>query len=302
MKCGVDFGSSLTKVVWNNELGFQYKSTADTSLDSILAQMKTDLIINANVAGIGKKDQLHGLIVKSLEGDSIENELKLQAEGVRRIIPSLPNKFLIVPIGTGTSYSLIEDNKLKRFPYGNHFAGGYLKWRAALSGAVDFNDFISQAAKGKPLDLLVKDMIPEKSNSFEGQFVVASTGKATISSTKEDICETAINDVVTITLRDLLILDMVPDFHGIENIVYLGSSVARIPQLKTALEIYTSLIGKKPYFSEQGEFALAMGAYHMDSPDRVNYEIVPLDGYTPAKGSTLAKLRGFGLLLKSKLT
>jgi hypothetical protein len=43
--------------------------------------------------------------------------------------------------------------------------------------------------------------------------------------------------------------------------VYVGSTVSRTPMLRGRMNMYSFAIGKLSHVPEQGEFALALGAY-----------------------------------------
>ncbi len=270
MKAGVDFGTSLAKAAWMNNGEFSFSSTADAELKDIARQLSHDGVRKVHLAGIGYSDDLAGYFndfeIKTAEGDPIENEVRLQAEGTRRLLEDNGYKgdsFLVVSIGTGTSYALVTRDGATKFPIGNSLGGGFINGLAQILGASDYNELATRSTEGMLLDLCVKDMIPDKKGTFEGELVVANFGKGTSDSKRSSVYASVISTVAVATIRDVLLLGMIPNFQPPNDIVYIGSTVARTPVLKNLLQAYSAAIGKSPHFPEHGEFALAVGAYHM---------------------------------------
>jgi len=265
MKAGVDIGSSLVKAVWIKEEGYKLFSTADTPLEEIAQELKEDGIKRINVVGIGSHaDYFKDFDIKTTEGDKIENEVRLQARGVKKMLENPDISFLLVSIGTGTSYTLVKGEKVIRFPLGNSISGGYINGLGKVLGMQDYNELVKLSAASMPLDLCVKDMIPEKAGTFEGELIIANFGKGTADSEKGRAYASVVSSVAVTSIRDIMLMNMMPAFQPPKDIVYIGSTVSRTPLLKNLLNQYSIMIGKNPHFPKNGEFALAMGAYHME--------------------------------------
>ncbi len=268
MEAGVDFGSSLTKAVWNEHGFHQYSSTADCPLKKIAYSMAQANVTQINVAGIGytservKEFAVYGMKVKTFEGDPIQNEIRLQAQGVRQLlgVKYQGKEFLLVSVGTGTSYTIVKENNFSRLPMGSPLGGGYINGWGNILGAQNYAELVAEATKGISLDLRVKDLIPEKAGSFEGELVVANFCKATAGASKQDIYATLIGNVATATIQGIMDYSINPAFPIPEDVVYIGSTVSHTPLLKELLASYSLMIGKTPHFPKQGEFALALGA------------------------------------------
>lgn len=270
MKVGIDFGSSLVKAVWVEQGFYQYVSTADCSLQKLAYQMAQADVTQVNVAGIGyslKRVQdftSYGMKVKPFEGDPIQNEIQLQAQGARQLLASTKyqgKEFLLVSIGTGTSLTVVGENTVAKLPLGSPFGGGFIHGLGNIFGAQSYAELAAEASKGTSLDLCVKDMISEKAGSFEGELIVAHFGKAKNDAKKEDIYATIISTVAAATIKDILGYSINPAFPIPGDIVYIGSTVSRTPLLREFLQSYSLMIGKTPHFPKYGEFALARGAY-----------------------------------------
>ena len=270
MKAGIDFGTTLVKVVWKHENNYTFLSTAKQPLEEIIKELKKEGIKQLNIVGIKSRNihRITGLADFELiapKGDLITNEIELQANGLKKLLEleNIPtDKFLIVSIGTGTSYTFVDKFNIKRFPLGNSIGGGYIRGIGELFGTKNYQEMVEHAVGGKILDYCIKDAIPEKEGTFEGELVIANFGKADSKSKNKDIYASTINCVVVSTIRDIMLIDMIPDFKVPDDIIYIGSTLSNNQLLKELLIKYSQMIGKKPEFPFYGEYALAIGAYH----------------------------------------
>ncbi len=269
MISGVDFGSSLVKAVWLEDGNYKFSSTASKGLGEIVGSLRASGISKVNAAGIGFSK--HASLFQNFElafpqGDAIQAEIKLQADGVKRLLGSEVfngKSFLLVSIGTGTSYTKVSGSEAVKFPLGSSLGGGFINGLAKVFGCQNYGEFALKSASGTPLDLLVKDALPQTAGSFQGELVIASFGKAGDNSNDSNTCASAVSTVAVSTIRDVMILDMVPSFQGLDDVVFIGSTVSNTPLLKGMLEVFSNAIGKQPHFPENGEFSLAIGALHM---------------------------------------
>jgi type II pantothenate kinase len=266
MKAGLDIGSSLVKAVWMNGGKYRYASTADAPLEQIARQMSEERVTHLNLAGIGNKAAcLERFSFSATDGDIIENEVRLQAKGTKHLLEMQGytlDEFLLVSIGTGTSYTLVKNSGEIKFPIGNPLGGGFINGLGKILGANNYGELAAMSEEGVALDLLIKDMIPEKSGTIEGEMVVANFGKAAYDSGIPSAYASIISTVAIAIVKDIAVFRNVPDFQPPKDVVFIGSTVARTPLLKDLLYANSKIIGKAAYFPEHGEFALAMGAYH----------------------------------------
>lgn len=267
MKAGLDFGSTLIKAAWMNEGKLRFATTADTSLENIVRLLHSEGIKQINIAGIGYSDiyaeYLKDFNVKMPEGDLIAYEKRLQAKGVAELIKNYGlNKFILVSVGTGTSYTL----KLYCFtiplPMGNSLGGGFLEGFGKHLGIEDYCEMSRMASDGNPLNIYVKDKVPGLKDTAVGDYVVAHMAKASKDSSKEDILATAIDAISATTAKDLAMLShFLKIFKWTKDVIYIGTAVSGFPALRKSLENYTEKCGKIAHFPDKGEYALAVGAY-----------------------------------------
>lgn len=270
MKAGLDFGSSLVKVVWMENDSFKYLSTADCSLQKIAYLIAQADVTQINVAGIGYSPEriqdfaAYGMKIKQFEGDAIQNEIQLQAQGARQLLANgkyQGKEFLLVSIGTGTSFTVVGENTAAKLPFGSPIGGGYINGQRLIHGARSHSELATEAATGMSLDLCVKDIMLEKAGSFEGELVISYFGKAKVNATKQDIYATIIGHVAKAAIQGIMSYSINAAFPIPEDVVYIGSTVSHTPLLKELLQSYSLMIGKTPHFPKYGEFALARGAY-----------------------------------------
>lgn len=277
MKAALDVGSSLVKAVWKRGEELHFASTADYSLQRILASMNSDGVRDVLRVGNGpvSEESLTRTIkqagadfnVRTISGDPIDTEIRLQAAGARKLLEQSaqrPASFLLISVGTGTSYTFVSEDSYKHFQFGNSLSGGTLLGEAKALGFGSYDAFAAAASRGTPQHLLYKDLLPALAGSLKGEFVVSSGGRLYEDSSLEDRCATKVSSVGIATLRDTLILGEIPPFSSTQDIVYIGSTIARTPLLKGMLAGYSSALGKKPHFPKNSEFALALGAYHSE--------------------------------------
>lgn len=254
MKAGMDFGTTLVKAVWNNG-NYMLASTAEQSLDEIIAMMKKDGVRQINAAGINTA-VFEGFEIYRKSGDIIQNEIEMQAKGAKELLRISGNpleKFLIVSIGTGTSYTFV-DKSIEKCPFGNSISGGFMLGLGKLLGAKDCKDIESRAVNGEAMDLRIRDIAPEKAGTFEGELVIANFGKQ--SRNPDDAFASIVHAVAVATVRDVALIG-----RGFSNVAYIGTPIGKNKVLKNYLEAYTRAIGRQPYFPANGEYSLAMGAF-----------------------------------------
>lgn len=225
MRAGIDVGSTLIKIALKKDGKFKFYSQADYS--------------KKQLQDILKKNNVSQIIFVGIKADkNIAREIKLQAQGVRALA-KLPKKFVLVSIGTGTSYTLVNGKKIKRLPLGNSLAGGFILGLGKSLGFKNFPEIIKAADKGniKKADIYFKDLI------------VANLAKFNIK--KEDLAAGLMNVVAITIMKDLMLYKL-----DKENIFFIGSTLKNNFCLKKLLKKYI----KKSVFIKNGEFATAVGA------------------------------------------
>ncbi|MFA6027552.1 MAG: hypothetical protein WC752_01365 [Patescibacteria group bacterium] len=259
MNAGIDLGSSLIKIAFLEDKKVKFISSANYTLSKIASLLKQKKISEAQVVGIGTfpKELLFLKINNKrpvLLEDKIQEEIKLQLFGLKKLFISkgkkAPKDFLLVSIGTGTSYTRVKGKKFFKLPLGNSLGGGFM---AGMAKALEFNDFnnlSSQAGKGdyKAVDLYASD------------YIIANFAQAGALTLKRDLAAGLMNIVAITTKKDLALYSEIRRYGGFKNVVYIGSALKNNECLKKLLKKYTEELDKKSYFISYSEYGTALGA------------------------------------------
>lgn len=260
---GIDFGNSLVKAVWPSNTGYVSATVDYASLDGLKELLDHAEIQRYHLAGIQSPQYARRKMWSEqgirLTGNHLQQEIELQARGTRELLPSTLESFLLVSVGTATSYTIVRTNGLHWYNPGSTLGGAFLTHMSTLLG-LDHEQFAKEAARGKPLDLYFKDRVPRTKKTPLGNFIIASFGKTATQSSLADICAS----FVSLTAVDLVshILDVQNSCQDkpFENVVYIGTPVTKNKVLRKMLRDGTKIIGLKPSFPNDGEYALAIGA------------------------------------------
>ena len=268
MKAGIDVGTTLTKAVWSKDGQRVYASTAERTWPDLLDQLRADGVTRVATVGIGadptRRAGLDAFEAVPPLGEPIATEIRLQVDGARALLADdAPDveAFLLVAIGSGTSYALVEGPRIKRFPYGNPIGGAFLRGLGLALGIDDHAELARAAAAGRSLDLRVEEVVPELKGTPTGDFVVADFVKSKLGSPRDDVAAGLVQCVATATLRDLLLIDAAEGFHVPQHVVVVGSTAAGTPALVDALRKGTEALGRHLHAPARGPFALALGAH-----------------------------------------
>ncbi len=275
MKAGVDLGSTSLKVVYDDG-GLKFLSSHEISVDDIVRSMKTAGVTEVKAAGIGDGSILSDFKVKRNRWDPVANEVKLQALGVKKFLKmqgkSL-DKFLLVSVGSGTSYTLVEGGKIEYLDFmGNSSGGGSIKGFFEYSGIEDYQEGVKMAQGGRSPDTLLKYKMAKvkplhPKYKLLGGLFVSNMGEANKDTKLEDMLAGVITEKAVLTARDIGLLEEIPKYAGIKNIVFIGGAVTHNDLFRKLVTKYTKGVGllkrklKKPIFPDNAQFALALGAY-----------------------------------------
>ena len=281
-QAGVDLGTTFTKIAWykGEKISFAL-GTGDKCyrIEQRVQELIKDGVKTAIVTGINKEDEpaLSPLVIIRHTGDPITNELQIQAKGARKLL-ELEGKsiddFLLVSIGTGTSYTIVRGDEVGPFPFGNGIGGGFIEGimqlaRAPLSVLNDPELLEEGGMFYRAIyDKLVKEVMPETAGTFRGELAIAHFGSVPTGMVSNDnVGATVLNCVATTVIRDIIKLGMMPDWKPPKTIVFVGGVTGRFPAMRTMLEKYSKVLTEnlpswehQIIFPKNGEFAGALGA------------------------------------------
>lgn len=224
---GIDLGSTLMKIAFKKGKNFKFYSQADYSQKQLTNILKKNHITKKIFAGINADK-------------NIVREIKLQVQGVRALA-KLPKKFVLVSIGTGISYTIVNGDYYKKLSLGNSLGGGFIYGLGLALGFKSYQEIIKKAQKGnlKKADIYFKDLL------------VANMAKLNKKTKKKDIAAGLMNVVAVTTMKDLMLYKL-----NKEKIVFIGSTLKNNFCLQKLLKEYF----KKAIFIKNSEFATALGA------------------------------------------
>jgi type II pantothenate kinase len=261
-KVGIDAGGSLVKIAYEENGVFHYKKYPIKELASALQWLKM-VAPNATVALTGGK----AAIMKDQffpEG-TIFPEFDSACEGALFLLKEAEfdtnKKFIIVNIGTGTSWFVADHNTYTRI-LGSGIGGGTLMGLGALlTGETNFSKLVELASRGNKgnVDLLVKDIYYPQEPPIDGNLTASNFAKGVLNQnhTKEDMAAAVINMIG----ETLVLLSMqAVQAHGADRLVYIGSTLSGNEPLKQCLSSYKKMVGIDHVFLDHGEYAGALGA------------------------------------------
>lgn len=276
MKCGIDVGSTLIKAVTKHGSGYMYRSTANLSKLQLIDSLTEHKVDEVLTTGIGKYDLPFEL--SATKNAHPLSEIQMQVSGVRELLlqegkPLL--EFCLVSIGTGISYTSVEDFHHFHLPVGNPIGGGYLigMSRLLLAGKAPCNDAktIFESLDQNALDymdnaclqyygpdLLYKDVAEESNGNIAGEMVIASCARLAQHSSIETICHALLNTVSIGIIKDLMMYKGSNSYKS-NDIVCIGTASKSVA-LQNLLTKYGTQLGLVFHFPMWAEYSAALGA------------------------------------------
>ncbi len=317
MFAGIDLGTSLIKMITGanehdrnplvNPYGFSgqdlFEDNNAQKLASKLADegIKTVCLTGSQAERFAPIAAAAGLNVHASELSAVDHELHMQAQGVRQLLAEQgrdPNEFLLVSIGTGTSFTLItKDADPRQFIPGLSIGGRTLE-RLALIRDVQPHRIGSLAMYGKDPDLLMKHLYPD-AGMLKGQFVLATMGRLGADDepqTIENYCYGLIKMIATVTMGHIMIIRQVEGFKWDGPVVFIGTPVNEYRLLQSLLLKFCAATGMTALFPKNGNLTAALGAYYSAlSGDNTQIEPPPVTLLTKAR----AQITYYAGLLKA---
>ena len=261
-KAGIDAGGTLMKLAVEEEGRLHFKMYPVSQMKEAaqwlsLVSQGAEIALTGGKAGVLKQEHFPGaVIVPEFDAvcDGVEYMLKRQGSG-----PS--GKYILVNIGTGTSWYLIDGDKKGRV-LGSGIGGGTLMGLGALlGGAESFKELVESAAAGNKenVDLLVRDIYHPQEPPIPGWLTASNFAKAAEQPEQrpEDRLAAAVNMIME-TLGTITIQAAAQ--HGVKEVVFTGSTLIGNEPLKQGLEKFLRMFELSPFFVAEGEYSGACGA------------------------------------------
>jgi type II pantothenate kinase len=262
---GVDVGATLCKVVLQDQT-LQTRRYSSEDLDRVREQIerwRPRRIAATGGGGARLGAELAGVSIAHIP----EFEAWALGAGLlaARARVSLPERYLLVSFGTGTSALAIQDGAASRVG-GTALGGGTLLGLAKLLvGAESFEEVAELARRGdrRRVDLLVRDIYKEGGIALPGDLNAASFGKLD-STSREDVAHALIG---LIGENVGIICATLARVSNIDAVVYCGSTIDNNPALEEVLGVVTVGFGGRPIYLADGAFCGAVGAASALDPE-----------------------------------
>nr|WP_285867593.1 type II pantothenate kinase [Mesobacillus maritimus] len=258
---GIDAGGSLIKVAFEEQGCFHFKKYPISKVDEI-AEWLALIVQNRSVRLTGGKAEY--LRKNYFPNGKVVPEFDAACEGavflMKKTRMNVPKKLLLVNIGTGTSWYLIEDSNHKRV-LGSGIGGGtFLGLGSLLAGKDDYSQLVSLAKEGKraKIDLLVKDLYYPDLPPIEGELTASNFAK--VKQTNSSVADT-IAALINMMTETIILLSMqTAEIHQVTDILFIGSTLIENSLFQEGLRSFTMSVGLNPIFLLNGEYSGAVGA------------------------------------------
>ncbi|PKG24052.1 type II pantothenate kinase [Niallia nealsonii] len=259
-KIGMDIGGSLIKLAFEEKGSIRFKKYPVSELANVLQWLK---IIGINKIAL-TGGRAGGVKEKFFPAAKIIHEFEENYLGVNWLLQQNNlfgfEKYLLVNIGTGTSWYKVEDNHCKRM-LGSGIGGGTLMGLGSyLTKVEDFCSLMELASLGnrKNVDMLVKDIYTIEDPRINGELTASNFANLAEGAKKEDITN-ALLQMIGETL--FLLTKQVAKRESLQKVVYIGGTISENPLLQTILTSFQDQLEVAPYFLENGEYCGAIAAY-----------------------------------------
>ncbi|WP_144481067.1 type II pantothenate kinase [Cytobacillus oceanisediminis] len=259
---GIDAGGSLLKIAYEENGRLHFRKQPNSEMDGALQWLKI-ISLNKTIYLTGGKA---GTIKANYFPEAkVVDEFSAVCEGSRYLkmkeAMSVSDPYILVNIGTGTSWFTIDGEQYERV-LGSGIGGGTFMGLGKMFTEADaFSDLVSLAAEGDKgnVDLLVKDIYHPEKPPIHGELTASNFAKSQgITSSSPADKMASLNNMIAETLTLLTV--QAASLHNIKQAVFIGSTLAGNQLLRENLETYCKMSGIDPVFLEHGEFSGAIGA------------------------------------------
>lgn len=257
---GIDAGGSLIKIVYEDKGKLHYRKYPVADLHQVMTWVKMFtvdkqvMLTGGKAGGIRSNYFPEAVIVDEFTASCQGAKYLMQKENIRGT-----EKFLLINIGTGTSWFLVEEDRYERVLGSGMGGGTFMGLGNILSGSQDFMELVEMSGTGSRgnVDLLVKDIYHPEEPPIPGELTASNFAKGTEESTKSDRMAAFLNMIAeTMTLLTV----QAATIHSAKSAVFIGCTISGNKPLQDYLKYYLNMSGLEPVFLPNGEFSGALGA------------------------------------------
>ncbi len=233
IKVGIDAGGSLVKIAYQDKKRMHYKKYALTELDQAMTWLKMVspglkiAVTGGRAEFIQKGHFSDALIIPEFQATCEGALIFLSEEGKK-----INEPFLLINIGTGTSWHVVNGDKYERI-LGSGIGGGTFTGLGSLLTAVDdyhkLTQFAAEGEKGN-IDLLVKDIYESAEAPINGNLTAANFAKGKKMDHSDADRMAALSNMIAETIA--LLTMQAAAIHRAKNVVVIGSAIVGNPALK----------------------------------------------------------------------
>ncbi|MED5261334.1 MAG: hypothetical protein VX574_02895 [Myxococcota bacterium] len=266
---GIDLGASRTKIAWRPAGGALRLEAFARGEDSAVEE-RAGTAAEGPIGVTGAGASAFAGTFKGGEPLEIVGEFEAWARGSRVLLEraelAIPDPFLLVSLGTGTSMLRVEGGTTTRIG-GTALGGGTLVGLASrLCDCRDFDELCRMAVRGERhrADLVVADIYPGEDRPLPGDVTAASLeklGRFALNDDEAPGCDDIAAALMGLVGENVAQLASALAAAGqLSTIVYGGSALRENPALTNLLVAIPSLQGRRATILPSGEYAGAVGA------------------------------------------
>lgn len=262
LKAGVDAGGSLIKIVFTENERMHFKKYQINEMDQAISWLK---LVAPTVKVVLTGGRAHALQKKHFPEADIIPEFEATCEGAKVFLAeegkTATDPFLLVNIGTGTSWHIVNGDKYERVLGSGLGGGAFTGLGSLLTSTKDFKLLSLLANEGEKgnIDILVKDIYDSGETPINGELTAANFAKGRKGIHTEADRMASLSNLIAETI--VLLTMQAATIHQAQNVVFIGSTIAGNPSLKNGLEYYLNMVGLPSIFLNKAEYCGAMGAY-----------------------------------------
>lgn len=258
---GIDAGGTMIKLAYEEKGRIHFRKYTNTEMDAAMGWLKLfkweRIALTGSQAAYLQSMHFPDAQIVS-EFDAVCNGAKWLHEKEN---PNSEEEFLLVNMGTGTSWFHVKKTSYKRI-LGSGIGGGtIIGLSSMLANEQNFSAITDLAAKGKhnTLDLLVKDLYNKEDIGINGNLTASNFGKGQEADGNQEDGISSLFQMVAETI--VLLTQQASTIHQVDKIVYAGGAVYGNKPLQKIITSFDYLFPAKQVFLQDGQFCGAIGAF-----------------------------------------